>query len=300
MKNSLFKILVYFRRYFNNTGIGKVPFVLRTYKYFFKNLKPSGLTKIKIHDFMILIEADEIGMAPQLLEKGVYEPFETLQVNSILKSGDVFVNIGANFGYYTLLASKLVGQTGKVYAFEPEPKNLFLLKNNVTQNNLKNVEVSDFAVSNQDGLQLDLYTDQKNIGNPSLSLRNIPNLMGHVRVQTITLDSYFKDSGLPEINLIQMDTQGSEGNIIDGAAELIQKYHPVIIMEFWPYGLKNLGTEASSLLKKMSAFGYSRMVLNEQEGCSIDLTDEEIINKCLANKNGKGFTNLLFKYQGIR
>lgn len=298
MKSTAFNILRLIRSFFNESGLGKIDFVRNSYNYFFEKLRPSGMSIISLHGFVMLIDADEVGMAPQLLEKGVYEPFETNLVKDTLKPGDTVINIGANFGYYTLLAAKLVGPEGKVFAFEPEPKNFSLLEGNIKRNNIQNVEISNQAVSNEDNITLNLYTDEKNVGNPSLSEKNIPNLKGLVEVKTVTLSTFFSDRpDILKINLIQMDTQGSEGNIIKGSTSLIEKFHPTIIMEFWPYGLSNLNSEPVALLETLEKIGYTRFVIDEKTNSLNLMSAKDIIDLCISQKKGKGFVNLLLQYE---
>ena len=82
---------------------------------------------------------------------GVYEPCETEFVMNEIKKGDVVLDIGANIGYYTLIFARLVGEEGKVFAFEPDPENFALLKKNVEINGYHNVVLVQKAISNKTG-----------------------------------------------------------------------------------------------------------------------------------------------------
>jgi len=96
-----------------------------------------------------------------------YEEFETEVTKKIVNDGDVVLDIGANIGYYTLIFAKLVGKNGKVYAFEPEPNNLAILKKNIEINGYKNIEVIDKVVSNKNGT-VKLYISEQNKGHHSI------------------------------------------------------------------------------------------------------------------------------------
>jgi len=96
-----------------------------------------------------------------LYDIGGYENAETELFESHIKEGDVVMDIGANIGYYTLVAAKLVGANGKVYAFEPESINFSFLKKSVEINNYENVICEKKAVSNENGkLKLFLHKFQ--------------------------------------------------------------------------------------------------------------------------------------------
>ena len=82
---------------------------------------------------------------------GVYEPLETRIFKRLINRNDVVFDVGANIGYYTLIATKLVGEKGRVFAFEPEPTNFSLLEKNVKLNGYKNVVLMQKAVLNKTG-----------------------------------------------------------------------------------------------------------------------------------------------------
>ncbi|MGH8164650.1 MAG: FkbM family methyltransferase, partial [Rhodanobacteraceae bacterium] len=92
-----------------------------------------------------------------------YEPFETSLLTSELRPGMTVVDVGANIGYYTLLFSKLAGDKGRVYAFEPEPQNFALLERNLTRNHRANVTIFNEAASDQSGHSF-LYLSTVNHG----------------------------------------------------------------------------------------------------------------------------------------
>ncbi len=87
-----------------------------------------------------------------LYDIGGYENVETQLFESHIKEGDVVLDLGANIGYFTLIAAKCVGANGKVYAFEPDPTNFSFLKRSVEINNYKNVVCEQKAVSNKNGV----------------------------------------------------------------------------------------------------------------------------------------------------
>lgn len=295
MKRILFTLLIFIRKIFSHTGVGKIPGLVRLYNKFFLTLKPAGEILTRVQNFDVFINADDVGMSQQLLERGTYEEYETEIINNVLKPGMNVVNVGANFGYYALLAASRIGSTGKVHAFEPEPYNFNLLTKNIKQNKIENIVANNFALGATKG-KLSLFTDSKNVGNPSLSKLNVPNLKDEIIVAVTTLDDYFitnlKDAS---IGVIHMDVQGSEGLVLEGAKNILKNPNLIIFMEFWPFGLSNMGTEPRVFLQNLKKDGFLIYVIDEAtkslNNCNID----DLIKLCTQKKNGRGFANILLK-----
>ena len=97
------------------------------------------------------LKLNDAGISRELALLGVHEPIATRLLNQQIKSGMRVIEIGANIGYYTLIAANLVGESGKIYAIEPEPANYALLTKNVEVNGYKNVIPIQKAISNEIG-----------------------------------------------------------------------------------------------------------------------------------------------------
>ena len=213
------------------------------------------------------------GIMTRLSLHGTWEKSETEIIKKIIKEGDYVLDLGANIGYYTLLFSRLVGDKGKVFAFEPDPKNFSVLKRNIELNNYKNVILVQKAVSNKNG-NTNLFLSDVNTGDHRL-FADIKNKKSIV-IQTVKLDDYFKDLHKP-ISFIKMDIQGSEGLAIDGMKKLLSKNHkPTLLTEFWKYGLINSGIEPNSFLQNMSNLGFSPFLIDEKKESLEQTTIEEL------------------------
>lgn len=187
------------------SGISKIPFVRQTHKKLMKTLAPQI---IDTNGFKMY----HLGSLDQ--ENPDY--LKVMQDN--IKEGNTVLDIGANIGYYTLLMSKMVGRSGKVYSFEPEPKNFEILQKNIQLNNIENVVLSNLAMSDKSGKAfMELSNDS---GQHRLSESGI-------EIQTTTIDEYFKDV---KIDFIKMDAEGSEGRIFKG---MKQRLPPPLITEFY-------------------------------------------------------------------
>ena len=141
-----------------------------------------------------------------------------------VKDGDNVVDLGANIGYFTLILAKLVGPTGHVFAFEPDPRNLVLLKKNVEYNNYKNITIIPKAVSNVNG-KCALYVGQKSFGQNTIykpeKRKNQKFLV--VDSETIRLDDFFKMNNLlDKISFMKMDIEGAEFLALNGMKEILK------------------------------------------------------------------------------
>jgi FkbM family methyltransferase len=166
-----------------------------------------------------------------------------------------FIDVGANIGYFTCLMSKFAGAAGKVLAVEPEPNNLKLLQQNISANNLKNVDVFPCAVGASDGTaMLGLYKPS-NRGRHSILDTTAKS---QVKVPVKTLDEIAGSSGsgagssVQYWSLLKIDVEGYEAFVIDGAKETLSRVE-ALVMEFSPALLKKSGADPTAILMTLSA-----------------------------------------------
>ena len=170
------------------------------------------------------------------------------------------LDIGANIGYFTLLASKLVGDRGKVWAFEPESVNLVHLKENIELNDLKNVEVSSCAVSEFAG-EADLYVSREEPGAHSLIDCRSPNY-DIVRVHTVKLDDLFNDTC---IDFIKSDTEGNDMKVLLGAKRLITENPDIkLIVELYPPGLIASQYSPEQFWALLEEYGFKSLTIMDE------------------------------------
>ncbi len=155
---------------------------------------------------------------------GLYEPHVAQLIFDSLKSGDVFYDIGANAGYFTLVAAKAVGAQGQVVAFDPHPDNVKLVQEQINLNRLENIcVVEPLAVSGEKGTFQFVLTPRS--ANAHLEKVGAPHVRvggRTVEVGAITLDEYVQDHRFP--TLIKMDIEGAEVAAMEGARSLLS--HP--------------------------------------------------------------------------
>ena len=152
---------------------------------------------------------------------GTYEPAQTRLFQSRITAGATVLDVGANAGYYTMLASMLVGPKGRVWAFEPHPENHEFLSRHVRLNDLTNVTVENAAVSNSNG------TASFDFGTGSGTGRLAEH--GVLDVRTVRLDEFCRERKL-EPGFVKIDVEGAELEVLRGADEIIRSHHPVIFL----------------------------------------------------------------------
>ena len=144
-----------------------------------------------------------------------------------LKPGDVVYDIGANVGFLTVIAAKLVGPTGAVYAFEPLPANVVLLKHNVQANNFDQAVVFAVAVSNQAGrahLSVPAEpTEAKLIDDNEPGER--------IDVEVIAIDDLVAGKQMRPPNLIKMDVEGADIEVVEGMAATLREHRPLVVCD---------------------------------------------------------------------
>ena len=191
----------------------------------------------------------------QLFLRGVYSVEETQILNAILETGDVFIDIGAHVGYFSILASSIVGQSGLVMAFEPSPPMRQKLVTNIELNSCDNVQVFPHAVSNVSG-QETFFLCRQSAGNSSLRPLEACET-DEVKVTTVALDTFVDPDVWSRIKMIKLDIEGAELLALRGMRELlIGEQAPDILCEVTDEFLLLLGGSENALLKYMDDLGY--------------------------------------------
>jgi FkbM family methyltransferase len=175
----------------------------------------------------------------------------------ILRPGSSFVDIGANVGYYTRLASRLVGPGGRVVAFEPLLAALALLRLNTAE--LENTDVHAVALSDFVGEAT--FAIRKH-GDTS-SLRTASDGSREIRVEVTTADCMLRD--LPAISLIKIDVEGFELEVLRGAEETIRQHRPVVYFECLPEFLESRGHAMESFQSYFEEADYRLAWANQAD-----------------------------------
>jgi FkbM family methyltransferase len=262
-------------------GLGQIKPIRAVYDSLFHFLKPKSVM-VQGHR-MWLDDRDTL----ELATREIYEPFETALFKKELKAGQTVLDIGANIGYYTLIAAKLVGPGGKVYAFEPDPDNFALLKRNVAANGYANVVLVNRAVSDKNQTAR-LFINKTNKGDHRLydSKDGRPS----IPVQTIRLDDFFEKLD-KKIHFIKMDIQGSEARALNGMKGLIRKNRALsLVTEFSPGSLKLNGQNPRKYLETLRNLGFKLREIAEKDGILRPANPQRLL---ALSDDSNVYTNLL-------
>ena len=188
-------------------------------------------------------------------QTGTFEAKETDFVRGFVQPGQVCFDIGASFGWYTVLLSKLVGPAGHVHAFEPLPHNFEVLQSNVTLNECANVTLNDVALDATDG-QKDLFLPDIGL-TVSLRLHRYKKNYQVISCRTRTLDDYCLEKGISHVDFIKADIEGAELLMLKGAIETLRRSKPALMLECQSKVTRLFGYEPAELFTLLAELGYA-------------------------------------------
>lgn len=190
-----------------------------------------------------------------------YEPEVTRAFVDLVKPGMVFVDVGAQFGYYTLMAAKRVGRNGKVVAFEPKKWVRHILSANIHINFYDNVEIFPYALFSESG-RLPIIDYGSMIITDRCQLQTQKELE---EVEVVAFDSIIDSIKLTRINIVKIDIEGAELGCLEGMAKSISQWEPVLFIEVHPSKLPNFGHTCNDLFQFIKDINYNFYVLNGKD-----------------------------------
>jgi FkbM family methyltransferase len=172
--------------------------------------------------------------------QGIYgfEKETIVLFQKLVASCQVVFDIGAHTGFFALF-SALENENRQVYAFEPTPKTFKKLKENVLLNKTSNLKPIWGAVSDGDGevslyVPRGLYEKEEDVPTSASTLKDFKEDTEEIIVPSITIDSFVKANNIAKVDLMKIDTEGTEHRVLEGAKEVISRDNPLIICEVLP------------------------------------------------------------------
>ena len=185
---------------------------------------------------------------------GVYEEPEIQCISSYIGAGDVFVDVGANVGYYTLWAAKKVGANGKVFSFEPDSISYVDLERNVELNQSGNIQLCPLALGEQAGQSFFLH-NYDNTGSSHLVTDST--VTNKTIVTVARLDVFLHERGIQRIKFLKIDAEGAELQVLEGAKAFLQLgIPPYVQVEVIDEALKQFGSSEKQLVDFLSERDY--------------------------------------------
>jgi FkbM family methyltransferase len=182
-----------------------------------------------------------------------HEPEVKNTIAQFLRPGMTMIDAGANIGYFTLFAARMVGPQGHVYAFEPVPSTVGFLRKNVEKNGYSDrVAIVPNAVTDKSSQVRIILGDT--VSTVSSMFRNDSRGRDFVDVEAVSLDEFFYKQGWPPVNIVKMDIEGAEKLALDGMRELSRRNPELkLIIEV---NLVHFGLE--EILEALQGCGFSR------------------------------------------
>jgi FkbM family methyltransferase len=218
----------------------------------------------------MLVNTKDMGITPHLIMDGFWEMHITSLFERVIQEGFTVIDIGANMGYYTLVAAQRVGKTGRVYAFEPEPNNYDILCKNIAINGFRPIVTAcQKALLDKQG-EVNFTVYEESPGGSSVFMSNStfvnrPARKKTISVQTTTLDTFLADN--LKVDIMKIDAEGAEPLIFKGMKNIIKNSPTLkIIMEFAPTHIEAAGENPRDFLWSLKNMGFKIKLVDRNSG----------------------------------
>ncbi len=258
-------------------------------------LRRIGIDETKAADFIVkqVLGDDEIydvqgfklkrGRTTRIpILTGEIDPAITLLIKKNVRPGMNVFDLGANFGWFSLIFSKLVGSSGHVYAFEADPTLIKTINDNVKLNNLDNVTVIPKAISNKSQVGEfslnETYDTRSQLGAKSPKGKII-------KIETISLDEFCDENNIKQVDFIKMDIEGSEPKAIEGMKKIISSNPNLkIITEFNQNAIVSVESTPEQFIELLDEMGLDFKGIDEEKPGNLNIVSkEDVLSKQVCN-----------------
>ena len=260
-------------------GLTKYSFVRKVKNYSHLNLQTDYA---EVFGNKLFLSKKGLGLS--VSHYGTYEELEAKIMEEKIETGNIVVDIGANIGLHTLNMARIVGNTGQVFAFEPDPSNFEILKKNVKINNYKNIILEQKAVGDKHG-RATLYQSDNPINHRIFP--QIERATNQVQVELTNLDNYFDSDMIDKINFIKIDVEGMEFGVLKGMKNILKNNKKIkILFEFVPKDTIEAGFIPIELLDYLTSNGFKLYCMDEKTKKLLYVSNnEEILRLCSTTNN---------------
>ncbi len=215
---------------------------------------------LRVGGFRMVAPTFDRFMALWAWKLGLVEAYEGEVLRGLCREGMVAADIGANIGWHTIELAQFGGSAGKVWAFEPEPRNFHALCRNIEANRCTTVHAVNAAAGAMAG-ETTLWVSKSHGGDHRTYRDPADPRQRHVSVRILSLDEFWGPDA--RVDVVKMDVQGAEGQVLAGMRRTMRANPQMcLMMEFWPQGLSAAGSDPESVLRMMQEEGFGIGIVN--------------------------------------
>jgi FkbM family methyltransferase len=218
----------------------------------------------------IYFNPDRSSFTVRGLLEGTYERGTAALIRRMMHQSKTFIDLGANIGYFSLVAAQAMEMDGMIYSFEPDPDTYALLVRNIAANDFHNrIEAIPTAIADQKGT-FTFHQYLSDAGSSSLILRELP-IKDSIEVGVTTLDLWAEERGWPDIDFVKMDIEGAEISALRGMHEVSKRNDGLkLIIEFNAEALESASKNNEELFSILRSLGFAKFsVIKEHSMTSL-------------------------------
>ena len=275
----LFNLYQIGKNLLSGRGLTKYSFIRKVKHYSLSNLQTDYAEVFGNKLFL-----SKKGLALSISHYGTYEELESKIMEEKIEMGNIVVDVGANIGLHTLNMARIVGNTGQVFAFEPDPSNFEILKKNVKINNYKNIILEQKAVGDKHG-RTTLY--QSDHPGKHRIFPQTEQAKSEIQVELTNLDNYFDSDMIDKINFIKIDVEGLEFSVLKGMKNILKNSKKIkILFEFMPENTIEVGFTPIELLNYLTSNDFKLYCMDNKTKKLLHVSNnEEIVKLCSTTDN---------------
>jgi FkbM family methyltransferase len=234
---------------------------------------PEGIVELDTLSGTFWFDESDSKLTPWIREHATWEADVIRLLERTLQPGDVFVDVGANIGFHSVIGSRLVGPGGRVFALEPLPWTVDVLRANVWRHRGGNITVVPAAASDAVGTAT-LTIPREGRSGAGLDLGQLPGASETVEVVTTTLDDLLGE--LP-VSVLKIDVEGAELRVLAGAANVLERSPAIVlVVEFRPNEVAD-GLTPAQVLERFASLGLEPCLLR-RDGSIKSASPAEILS----------------------
>jgi FkbM family methyltransferase len=246
-------------------------------------------TLVEMPAFKMYVSPDDNYIGGSIIREHEYEPFLTQLFGHLLPPGMQVLDVGANMGYFSLLAASLVGESGRVYSWEPSPSNVKMLLASQLANGFRNIEIVQAAAGSRSGL-LNYFPNFSNGMVTEIGQVQPEQAFAAETVMALRIDDVLPRDA--KIDFVKIDVEGFEYEALNGALETLRRCRPLIVSEFCPKSLlSSSGISGEDFLRFVVQLGYDMQVVDEKKLVPGDIP--EVL--AMHDKSGIDHIDILFR-----